>query len=136
MAQRSIGFGEGAKGDGKKDVERLFSPEFRNRLDEIVRFNQLSPEVMWRVVDKFVAEVEAQLREKKIQIELTEAARRWLGEKGYDPKFGARPLGRVIQTELKDKLADEILFGKLAKGGLARVNAGDEGLIFELVGRE
>ena len=117
MAQRSIGFGEGAKSDGKKDVEHLFSPEFRNRLDEIVRFNQLSPEVMCRVVDKFVAEVEVQLREKKIKIELTDAARRWLGEKGYDPKFGARPLGRVIQTELKDKLADEILFGKLAKAG-------------------
>ncbi len=136
MAQRAIGFGEGTKSDGKKDVERLFSPEFRNRLDEIVRFNQLSPEVMWRVVDKFVAEVEVQLREKKVKIELSEAARRWLGEKGYDPKFGARPLGRVIQTELKDKLADEILFGKLAKGGLARVNVGDEGLVFEYSGRE
>ncbi len=136
MAQRSIGFGEGSKGDGKKDVERLFSPEFRNRLDEIVRFNKLSPEVMWRVVDKFVGEVDAQLREKKIKIELSETARRWLAEKGYDPNFGARPLGRVIQTELKDKLADEILFGKLAKGGLARVDAGDEGLVFEFVGRE
>ena len=136
MAQRSIGFGEGTKGDGKKDVERLFSPEFRNRLDEIVRFNQLSPEVMERVVDKFIGEVDAQLREKKIKIELSDAARRWLGEKGYDPNFGARPLGRVIQTELKDKLADEILFGKLAKGGLARVDAGDEGLVFEFVGRE
>jgi ATP-dependent Clp protease ATP-binding subunit ClpA len=136
MAQSSIGFGEGTKGDGKKDVERLFSPEFRNRLDEIVRFNQLSPEVMWLVVDKFVREVETQLREKKVRIELSEAARRWLGERGYDPKFGARPLGRVIQTELKDKLADEILFGKLAKGGLARVDVADDTLVFELKGRE
>ncbi len=136
MAQRAIGFGEGTKGDGKKDVERLFSPEFRNRLDEIVRFNQLSPEVMRRVVDKFVREVDTQLREKKVRIELTDAAREWLGEKGYDPKFGARPLGRVIQTELKDKLADEILFGKLSKGGVARVDVGEDGLVFELEGRE
>ncbi len=135
MAQSSIGFGEGTKGDGKKDVERLFSPEFRNRLDEIVRFNQLSPEVMWLVVDKFVREVATQLREKKVRIELSEAARRWLGERGYDPKFGARPLGRVIQTELKDKLADEILFGQLAKGGLARVDVADDTLVFELEGR-
>ncbi|MEE8314042.1 MAG: ATP-dependent Clp protease ATP-binding subunit ClpA [Myxococcota bacterium] len=136
MAQRAIGFGEGTKGDGKKDVERLFSPEFRNRLDEIVRFSQLSPEVMRRVVDKFVREIDTQLREKKVRIELTDAAREWLGEKGYDPKFGARPLGRVIQTELKDKLADEILFGKLSKGGVARVDAGEDGLVFELEGRE
>ncbi len=135
MAQSTIGFGEGTKGDGKKDVERLFSPEFRNRLDEIVRFNRLSPEVMWLVVDKFVREVETQLREKKVRIELSEAARRWLGERGYDPKFGARPLGRVIQTELKDKLADEILFGQLAKGGLARVDVADDTLVFELEGR-
>ena len=136
MAQRAIGFGEGTKGDGKKDVERLFSPEFRNRLDEIVRFNQLSPEVMRRVVDKFVREVGTQLREKKVRIELTDAAREWLGERGYDPKFGARPLERVIQTELKDKLADEILFGKLSKGGVARVDAGEDGLVLELEGRE
>ncbi len=136
MAQRAIGFGEGTKGDGKKDVERLFSPEFRNRLDEIVRFNQLSPEVMRRVVDKFVREVDTQLREKKVRIELTDAAREWLGERGYDPKFGARPLERVIQTELKDKLADEILFGKLSKGGVARVDAGEDGLVLELEGRE
>ncbi len=136
MAQRAIGFGEGTKGDGKKDVERLFSPEFRNRLDEIVRFNQLSPEVMRRVVDKFVREVDTQLRDKKVRIELTDAAREWLGERGYDPKFGARPLERVIQTELKDKLADEILFGKLSKGGVARVDAGEDGLVLELEGRE
>ncbi len=135
MAQRSIGFGEGTKGDGKKDAERLFSPEFRNRLDEIVRFNQLSPEVMWRVVDKFVREVEAQLREKKVKIELSDAARKWLAEKGYDSKFGARPLGRVIQTRLKDKLADAILFGELAKGGTARIDTGEDGLVFELEGR-
>ncbi len=132
MAARSIGFGEDFKGDGTKEMERLFSPEFRNRLDEVVRFNQLTPEVMGRVVDKFIREVAGQLREKKVRIELTDAARDWLAEKGYDPAFGARPLDRVIQVELKDKLADEILFGKLAKGGVARVDAGEDTLVFDL----
>jgi ATP-dependent Clp protease ATP-binding subunit ClpA len=130
MTARSIGFGEGARGDGQKDVERLFSPEFRNRLDEIVKFKQLTPDVMLRVVDKFVHEVETQLAEKKVAIELTPAARAWLADKGYDKLFGARPLARVIQTELKDKLADELLFGKLAKGGKAKVDAADGVLVF------
>jgi ATP-dependent Clp protease ATP-binding subunit ClpA len=131
MTARSIGFGEGARGDGQKDVERLFSPEFRNRLDEIVKFKQLTPEVMLRVVDKFVREVEAQLGEKKVTLELSDAARAWLADKGYDKLFGARPLARVIQAEVKDKLADELLFGKLAKGGKARVDARDGALAFE-----
>ena len=130
MTARSIGFAGGAKSDGQKDVERLFSPEFRNRLDEIVKFKQLTPEVMLRVVDKFVVEVEKQLAEKKVQIALSPAARQWLAEKGFDPLFGARPLARVIQTELKDKLADELLFGKLAKGGTANVDAQDGALTF------
>jgi len=130
MTARSIGFAGGSRSDGQKDVERLFSPEFRNRLDEIVKFKQLSPEVMLRVVDKFVVEVEKQLAEKKVAIELTPAARQWLAEKGFDPLFGARPLARVIQTELKDKLADELLFGKLAKGGTASVDARDGALTF------
>ena len=127
MAARAIGFTGGKAGDGKKEIERLFSPEFRNRLDEIVTFEQLTPEVMVRVVDKFIAEVEAQLREKKISLELTDAARSWLAKKGYDPDFGARPLARVIQVELNDKLANEVLFGALAKGGRVQVDlAGDE----------
>jgi len=130
MTARSIGFGGAARSDGQKDVERLFSPEFRNRLDEVVKFKQLSPEVMLRVVDKFVVEVEKQLAEKKVAIALTPAARQWLAEKGFDPLFGARPLARVIQTELKDKLADELLFGKLAKGGTATVDAADGALRF------
>jgi ATP-dependent Clp protease ATP-binding subunit ClpA len=130
MAARSIGFGEETRGTGQKDVERLFSPEFRNRLDEVVKFKQLTPEVMARVVDKFVLEVESQLAEKKVQIALTPAARAWLAEKGFDKLFGARPLARVIQTEVKDKLADELLFGKLAKGGKATVDAVDGALVF------
>ena len=130
MAARAIGFGDETRGGGQKDVERLFSPEFRNRLDEVVRFKPLTPEVMARVVDKFVVEVEKQLAEKKVAIELTPAARAWLAEKGFDKLFGARPLARVIQTELKDKLAEELLFGKLAKGGVARVDVADGALSF------
>jgi ATP-dependent Clp protease ATP-binding subunit ClpA len=126
MATKAIGFGGGTRGDGSKEVERLFSPEFRNRLDEVVRFDALSPEVMGRVVDKFVREVEAQLAERKIRLELSDAARGWLATKGYDPDFGARPLGRVVQTELKDRLAEEVLFGPLAKGGRVLVDVGED----------
>ena len=132
MAARAIGFIRTQVGDGKKEVERLFSPEFRNRLDEIVTFAQLTPEVMGRVVDKFIAEIAAQLREKKISIELTEAARAWLADKGYEPDFGARPLVRVIQTELNDKLADEVLFGTIARGGHVIVDLSGDQLKLEL----
>ena len=95
-------------------------------------FAQLTPEVMGQVVDKFVAEIAAQLREKKVRIELTDAARVWLAGKGYDPDFGARPLARVIQTELNDKLANELLFGAIAKGGLVRVDLSQDQLILDL----
>jgi ATP-dependent Clp protease ATP-binding subunit ClpA len=131
LTERQIGFTGGRKSDGKKEIERLFSPEFRNRLDEVVRFVELTPQVMGRVVDKFMAELETQLRERKVGIELTAAARAWLAEKGYDPDFGARPLGRVLQTEVKDRITEELLFGALAKGGHARIDAGDEGLLFD-----
>jgi ATP-dependent Clp protease ATP-binding subunit ClpA len=138
MSARAIGFGASMRGDGSKEIERLFSPEFRNRLDEIVHFHALTPEVMGRVVDKFVREVEGQLREKKVRITLTPAARAWLAERGYDPLFGARPLGRVIQTRIKDALADEILFGRLARGGTARVDVTSSGeeLAFTFESRE
>jgi ATP-dependent Clp protease ATP-binding subunit ClpA len=130
MTDRAIGFTGGAKGSGKPEFEKLFSPEFRNRLDEVVTFAPLSTEVMERVVDKFVAEVEDQLRERRIRITLTPAARGWLAEKGHDPLYGARPLGRVIQTELKDPLTDEVLFGTLSKGGDVRVDLDGERLAF------
>ncbi|MBW2715706.1 MAG: ATP-dependent Clp protease ATP-binding subunit ClpA [Deltaproteobacteria bacterium] len=132
MNAQGIGFGAGRAGDGAKEIERLFSPEFRNRLDETVQFASLAPEVMGRVVDKFVKEVAEQLSERKVEIELTEAARSWLAEKGYDPDFGARPLGRVIQVELKDRLVDDVLFGDLAAGGRVRVDRDDAGLTFEI----
>ena len=131
MTARAIGFGGGNAGDGHKDLERLFSPEFRNRLDETIQFVQLTPDVMGRVVDKFVRELEDQLREKKVRFTLSDAARVWLAEKGFDPLFGARPLARVIQTEIKDKIADEILFGSLQKGGMVAVDVdSDEKLSF------
>ena len=112
------------------EVERLFSPEFRNRLDEIVTFAPLTPEVMGRVVDKFVTQVQAKLKERKVELDLTPAARTWLAEKGYDPDFGARPLARTVQTELEDKLSDELLFGRLARGGKVTVDRGEDALVF------
>ena len=121
LAKTSIGFA-GTRKSGKPDLERIFSPEFRNRLDEVVTFASLSSEVMAKVVDKFVLEIEEQLRENKVVLRLTDAARGWLAEKGYDPDFGARPLARVIQTELNDKLSDELLFGELQKGGTVLVD--------------
>ncbi len=130
MNAQAIGFSGGRKGDGKKSVEKLFSPEFRNRLDEIVQFRSLEPEVMGQIVDKFLREMEAQLKEKNVTLSLTEAARAWLAEKGFDPDFGARPLGRVMQTAISDRLADELLFGSLAKGGHVEVDVGDGELVF------
>jgi len=127
MQARAIGFGGEKRGDGRKDLERLFSPEFRNRLDEVVTFRALDPSVMVRVVDKFVAELAAQLLEKKVRIELGADARAWLAEQGYDPDFGARPMARVIQRELKDPIAEAMLFGPLARGGTARVTLGPDG---------
>ena len=133
MAARAIGFGGGRKGDGRRELERLFSPEFRNRLDEVVTFAALGPEVVDRVVEKFVKEVEEQLGERRVEIELSGAARRWLAERGYDADFGARPMARVIQTHLKDRIADEILFGELRAGGrvLVDVAAGELAFRFE-----
>ncbi|MCR9097236.1 MAG: ATP-dependent Clp protease ATP-binding subunit ClpA [bacterium] len=127
MQTRAIGFTEKKRGDGSQEIEKLFSPEFRNRLDEVVRFDPLPPEVMAKVVDKFVLELEGQLKERKIQIELSPAARERLAEKGYDPDMGARPLGRIIQQELKNPLTDEVLFGKLKGGGKVVVEVDDEG---------
>jgi ATP-dependent Clp protease ATP-binding subunit ClpA len=128
MSSPSIGFGtagdEAAERTNKgiKAVEKLFSPEFRNRLDAIVPFNGLSAEIMEMVVDKFMRELEDQLKEKKIRFELTDPARKWLAEEGYDPAFGARPLSRIVQKEIKDPLADEILFGHLQNGGTVKID--------------
>ncbi len=102
---------------GQKAMERAFSPEFRNRLDRTVHFKSLPPRVIELVVDKFISELQLQLIPQKVRLTLQPAARRWLAERGYDKKFGARPLARLIQTEINDRLTDELLFGSLAKGG-------------------
>ena len=123
----SIGFGEPGKDDrshlSKKAVEKLFSPEFRNRLDATICFHSLTTEVMEQIVTKFVNELNIQLKDKKVVVSLTPNALTWLSEHGFDPSFGARPLGRLIQTTIKDPLTDEILFGRLVKGGKVLVDA-------------
>jgi ATP-dependent Clp protease ATP-binding subunit ClpA len=123
MAKPAIGFGrEDRAGADKEAVERMFTPEFRNRLDSIIPFDYLSEDVIGRVVDKFVIELEAQLDDRDVAIELTDAARSWLGRKGYDRLYGARPLARVIQDHIKQPLAEELLFGDLVNGGLVIVD--------------
>jgi ATP-dependent Clp protease ATP-binding subunit ClpA len=120
MSANDIGFGSqsaNVAAKGMKAVEKAFSPEFRNRLDGIVQFNHLSPEIMEMIVDKNMKELKSMLKIKKITLSYSAKARSFLAKQGYDPKFGARPLARIIQTRIKDKLTDEILFGKLEKGG-------------------
>jgi len=131
MAKAAIGFErEGRVGEDKEAIEKMFTPEFRNRLDSIIGFAALGAEVVAKVVDKFIMELEAQLEDRSVMIELTDAARAWLATKGYDKLYGARPLSRVIQEHIKKPLAEELLFGKLAKGGLVMVDIEDEKPVF------
>jgi len=123
MAKPAMGFERETRiGEDEEAIKRMFTPEFRNRLDATIGFNALSPKVMMRIVDKFVMELETQLADRNVVIELTDAAREWLAKAGYEPAFGARPLARVIQERVKKALAEELLFGKLAKGGVVRVD--------------
>jgi ATP-dependent Clp protease ATP-binding subunit ClpA len=135
MSQATIGFAgdheQDTKARGKQALERFFTPEFRNRLDAIVTFKPLSPEVMETIVDKFVMELEAQLRERKVAIDLRPEARAHLAKKGFDPVYGARPLNRLVQTEVRNPLTDEILFGKLEHGGTVHVGLDGEKLTFD-----
>ena len=122
LAKAAIGStARSAKATTRRTITRLFSPEFRNRLDAIIPFANLSPDVISKVVEKFVFQLEAQLGDRNITIELTPEANQWLAERGYDEKFGARPLARVIQEHIKKPLAEEILFGALKDGGIVRV---------------
>ncbi|MGA7280057.1 MAG: ATP-dependent Clp protease ATP-binding subunit ClpA [Desulfocapsaceae bacterium] len=130
LAANTIGFVGDKKGKSNKAVEKLFSPEFRNRLDSIVTFDPLDSDSMKRVVDKLITELEGQLSEKKVKIELSNAARIWLAEEGYDPDFGARPLRRLIMKEIGDVLSEEILFGQLVRGGVAKVGLSGAKLTF------
>jgi ATP-dependent Clp protease ATP-binding subunit ClpA len=122
LAKAAIGFGrERRDGEDTAAIERTFTPEFRNRLDAVISFAPLSKDVILQVVEKFVLQLEAQLLDRNVHIELTRPAAEWLADKGYDDKMGARPLGRVIQEHIKKPLAEELLFGKLTKGGLVKV---------------
>jgi ATP-dependent Clp protease ATP-binding subunit ClpA len=140
MSAGIIGFDKdqvrAAQSRGKEAVERLFSPEFRNRLDAIVTFKSLTPDVMETIVDKFILQLEAQLRERRVAVALAPEARAYLAEKGYDPVYGARPLARVIQAEVRDRLADEVLFGQLESGGTVTIGYDGASLRFSFeVGR-
>jgi ATP-dependent Clp protease ATP-binding subunit ClpA len=139
MSAKAVGFGtsgesqdsrdtairRAAEGKSRAAIERVFSPEFRNRLDATVTFRNLTPEVMETIVEKFILQLEAQLAERRVAITLTPAARAWLAQAGYDPIFGARPLGRVIQKEVRDPLTEEILFGRLEHGGTVTIDAAE-----------
>ncbi|MCS6933138.1 MAG: ATP-dependent Clp protease ATP-binding subunit ClpA [Acetobacteraceae bacterium] len=132
LAKPAIGFGREARvGEDEDAIKRLFTPEFRNRLDAVVPFQNLTPEIVGRVVEKFIMQLEAQLADRNVTIELSSAAKEWLAEKGYDPLYGARPLARVIQQYVKQPLAEELLFGQLAKGGAVKVGLKDGALTFE-----
>ncbi|MEQ8387557.1 MAG: ATP-dependent Clp protease ATP-binding subunit ClpA [Alphaproteobacteria bacterium] len=134
LAKPAIGFGRDEReGDDTEAINRMFTPEFRNRLDAIIPFASLPPEVIARVVDKFVMQLEQQLEDRNVSIELSDAARTWLGKKGYDKRYGARPLARVIQESIKKPLAEELLFGDLVNGGLVRVDIKDDKPVFELI---
>ncbi|MDA7739818.1 ATP-dependent Clp protease ATP-binding subunit ClpA, partial [Amylibacter sp.] len=137
QAKEAIGFGRDRRvGEDTAAIERTFSPEFRNRLDATISFAPLSKEVIIKVVDKFVLQLEAQLMDRNVTFELSSDAASWLADKGYDDKMGARPLARVIQEHLKKPLAEELLFGKLSKGGLVKVHLKDDKLDLELISPE
>ncbi len=137
MAKTAIGFGRDKReGEDTAAIERTFTPEFRNRLDAIISFASLSKEVILKVVDKFIAQLEAQLMDRNVTFELTRAAGEWLAEKGYDDRMGARPLARVIQEHIKRPLAEELLFGKLAKGGVVKVGVKNGEIVLTLDAQE
>ncbi|MHB1014313.1 MAG: ATP-dependent Clp protease ATP-binding subunit ClpA, partial [Desulfurivibrionaceae bacterium] len=127
-----------SKGRNDRAVKNLFSPEFRNRLDATITFNPLDAVLMERIVDKMIAELQVQLAERKVTISLSPAARTWLAARGYEPEFGARPLRRLILQEVGDALTEELLFGRLAKGGRVRIGVKGDRLtyVYESKGRE
>jgi ATP-dependent Clp protease ATP-binding subunit ClpA len=126
LQKTSIGFTSNkAAGDEMADIKRMFTPEFRNRLDAIISFAALDASIILRVVDKFLMQLEGQLHEKKVDIIFTDALRAWLGEKGFDPLMGARPMSRLIQDTIRAALADELLFGRLVHGGRVTVDLDD-----------
>ena len=133
-AKDAIGFGR-AKRDGEDEeaIKRLFTPEFRNRLDAVITFSGLPIKVIHQVVQKFILQLEAQLSDRNVTFELSDEAIEWLAKRGYDDNFGARPLARTIQESIKKPLADEILFGKLAKGGVVKISVEGDKLHFDVI---
>jgi ATP-dependent Clp protease ATP-binding subunit ClpA len=136
MSRPSIGFTQSdTASDGMEAIRRLFSPEFRNRLDAVIQFGALDSDTIERVVDKLLVEAEAQLEHKRVSISVDEAARRWIAKRGYDPKMGARPMARLIQEHIKRPLAEELLFGKLVNGGHVDVTVSEDGEKLKLESR-
>jgi ATP-dependent Clp protease ATP-binding subunit ClpA len=132
-ARQSIGFGAGTKVEASEEaVKKMFTPEFRNRLDAIVPFAYLGTETVSRVVDKFILQLELQLAEQNVHIQFDGDAREWLAKRGYDKLMGARPMARLLQEKVKQPLAEELLFGKLAQGGEVHISVKDAALAFEL----
>jgi ATP-dependent Clp protease ATP-binding subunit ClpA len=131
LARAMIGFGSQiSAGSPRAVIDRMFAPEFRNRLSAIIEFAPLSPIIIERVVDKFLGELSDRLKTNKVELEVSAAAKKWLAEHGYDTRFGARPLNRLIENEIARVLADEVLFGKLAKGGKVHIDVADDKLAF------
>ncbi|MBC7455202.1 MAG: AAA family ATPase, partial [Massilia sp.] len=127
LTKRSMGFTESkAPGDEMADIKRMFTPEFRNRIDAIISFRALDEEIILRVVDKFLMQLEEQLHEKKVEAIFTEKLRKFLSQKGFDPQMGARPMARLIQDMIRKALADELLFGRLVNGGRITVDLDDK----------
>jgi ATP-dependent Clp protease ATP-binding subunit ClpA len=128
MSRASIGFTQqDHSSDGMAIIKKSFTPEFRNRLDAIIQFSSLDARSISRVVDKLVVELEAKLGSSNVTLELTNEAREWIAERGYDPQMGARPMARIIQEQIKRPLAEELLFGTLAEGGHVRIGVGSDG---------
>jgi ATP-dependent Clp protease ATP-binding subunit ClpA len=127
LARQTIGFSNDRQpGDEMAEIKRMFTPEFRNRLDATISFGSLDHDVILRVVDKFLLELEAQLHEKKVDPSFSPKLREFLARKGFDPQMGARPMGRLIQDTIRKALADELLFGRLVNGGKVMIDIGDE----------
>jgi ATP-dependent Clp protease ATP-binding subunit ClpA len=134
MAREGLGFGAASRdGEDEEAIKKMFTPEFRNRLDAVVPFESLPPSIIMRVIDKFVLQLELQLQERDVHIALDEPAKDWLINRGYDKTMGARPMARLIQEKIKQPLAEELLFGKLVRGGEVRVHVKDDALAFEII---
>jgi ATP-dependent Clp protease ATP-binding subunit ClpA len=134
MNSQPLGFGNNLPAVSQGAIDKTFRPEFRNRLDMIVKFAALSLEIAEKVVDKFIAELDSLLLEKRASISITSAARAWMAEKGYEPQYGARSISRLVQKEVKDKLADELLFGRLVDGGMVVVDVANSELVLKIEG--